>query len=282
MAACVRDQSSGYRRLHGRAGHRGARRSPATRSQKDAPLVTLESDKATMEVPSTLAGEVKEIKVKVGDKVSRGLGADQRRDRRRRSRAGARTRSCAGTGGSAAGRSTSAPAPAPAPAAAATATVTELIVPDIGGFNDVPVIERLHQSRRHDRQRRAARRTGEPKKRRWKCRQRVARAHPRREGPRRRQGLARRRARARRGRRRTGRRPRRPRRPPRRHRLPQRRAPAAAARANGHAAAGVVVHASPAIRRFARELGVTLARSRAAGPTAASRATTCRASSSAR
>ena len=32
---------------------------------KDAPLVTLESDKATMEVPSTLAGTVKDIKVKV-------------------------------------------------------------------------------------------------------------------------------------------------------------------------------------------------------------------------
>ncbi len=39
---------------------------------KDAPLVTLESDKATMEVPSTLAGVVKDIKVKVGDKVSEG------------------------------------------------------------------------------------------------------------------------------------------------------------------------------------------------------------------
>src|SRR6202453_2635749 len=39
---------------------------------KDSPLVSLESDKATMEVPSTLAGTVKEIKVKVGDKVSEG------------------------------------------------------------------------------------------------------------------------------------------------------------------------------------------------------------------
>ena len=36
------------------------------------PLVTLESDKATMDVPSPSAGTVKELRVKVGDKVSQG------------------------------------------------------------------------------------------------------------------------------------------------------------------------------------------------------------------
>src|SRR5437773_1815120 len=35
-------------------------------------LITLESDKATMDVPSPAAGTVKEVKVKVGDKVSEG------------------------------------------------------------------------------------------------------------------------------------------------------------------------------------------------------------------
>ena len=35
-------------------------------------LVSLESDKATMDVPAPAAGTVKEIKVKVGDKVSEG------------------------------------------------------------------------------------------------------------------------------------------------------------------------------------------------------------------
>src|SRR3989449_11530549 len=35
-------------------------------------LVTLESDKATMDVPSPAAGTVKDLKVKVGDKVSEG------------------------------------------------------------------------------------------------------------------------------------------------------------------------------------------------------------------
>ena len=39
---------------------------------KDQGLVTLESDKATMEVPSSIAGVVKEIKVKVGDEISEG------------------------------------------------------------------------------------------------------------------------------------------------------------------------------------------------------------------
>jgi pyruvate dehydrogenase E2 component (dihydrolipoamide acetyltransferase) len=39
---------------------------------KDQGLVTLESDKATMEVPSTVAGVVKEVKVKLGDEVSEG------------------------------------------------------------------------------------------------------------------------------------------------------------------------------------------------------------------
>jgi pyruvate dehydrogenase E2 component (dihydrolipoamide acetyltransferase) len=40
--------------------------------EKDSGLVTLETDKATMDVPSPKAGTVKEIKLKVGDKVSQG------------------------------------------------------------------------------------------------------------------------------------------------------------------------------------------------------------------
>ena len=45
---------------------------PGDSVSKEAPLVTLESDKATMEVPAPAAGIVKEIKVKLGDKVSEG------------------------------------------------------------------------------------------------------------------------------------------------------------------------------------------------------------------
>jgi dihydrolipoamide dehydrogenase len=45
---------------------------PGERIEKEQSLVTLESDKATMEIPSPAAGVVKELKVKTGDKVSQG------------------------------------------------------------------------------------------------------------------------------------------------------------------------------------------------------------------
>ena len=40
--------------------------------EKEQPLVTLESDKATMDVPSPAAGTVQQLRIKVGDKVSEG------------------------------------------------------------------------------------------------------------------------------------------------------------------------------------------------------------------
>jgi dihydrolipoyl dehydrogenase len=45
---------------------------PGDRVAKETSLVTLESDKATMEIPSSDAGLVKQLRVKVGDKVSQG------------------------------------------------------------------------------------------------------------------------------------------------------------------------------------------------------------------
>ncbi|MFO1312474.1 MAG: dihydrolipoyl dehydrogenase [Burkholderiales bacterium] len=45
---------------------------PGDKVAKEASLVTLESDKATMDVPSPVDGTVKELRVKVGDKVSEG------------------------------------------------------------------------------------------------------------------------------------------------------------------------------------------------------------------
>lgn len=69
-------------------------------------LVTLESDKATMDVPSPQAGTVKEVKVKVGDNVSEGTLI--------------LILEAAGAAG-AAGAAAAAPAAAPAPAAAAPA-----------------------------------------------------------------------------------------------------------------------------------------------------------------
>ena len=46
--------------------------SPGDSVDKEDPLIELESDKATMEVPSPVAGKVVELKVKEGDKVSEG------------------------------------------------------------------------------------------------------------------------------------------------------------------------------------------------------------------
>ena len=45
---------------------------PGDAVKPEDPLVTLESDKATMDVPAPSAGTVKSIAVKVGDKVSEG------------------------------------------------------------------------------------------------------------------------------------------------------------------------------------------------------------------
>ena len=45
---------------------------PGDRINEDDPLITLESDKASMEVPSPKSGTVAEVKVAVGDRVSKG------------------------------------------------------------------------------------------------------------------------------------------------------------------------------------------------------------------
>jgi len=79
---------------------------PGDNVQPEDPLIALESDKATMEVPSPAAGVIKELKVKVGDKVSQGtlvLTLD------------------AEASAEPAAASASAPAPAPAKAAAPAA-----------------------------------------------------------------------------------------------------------------------------------------------------------------
>src|SRR5437764_1033723 len=61
---------------------------PGDAVTKEQSLVTLESDKATMEIPSPTAGVVKELKIKTGDKVSQGSpilvleGAEQRAEPR--------------------------------------------------------------------------------------------------------------------------------------------------------------------------------------------------------
>ena len=45
---------------------------PGDTIEKEQSIVTLESDKATMDVPSSHSGVVKEVRVKVGDTISEG------------------------------------------------------------------------------------------------------------------------------------------------------------------------------------------------------------------
>jgi len=100
----------------------------------DDAIATLESDKATMDVPSTVDGVIKEVLVQLGAKVGEGSVLIK-----------------VETGGAAAAApapAAQAAAPAPAPAAApvtaapaAGGGVVEVKVPDIGDFAEVPVIE---------------------------------------------------------------------------------------------------------------------------------------------
>ncbi|GAC1390011.1 MAG: dihydrolipoyllysine-residue acetyltransferase [Variovorax sp.] len=112
---------------------------PGDSVKAEQSLVTVESDKASMEIPSSAAGVVKELRVKLGDKVKQGSllvvleGTNQA--------------SPSGPAGS--------PKPQPAPGlvagaksaasppAAATVGPVEVRVPDIGDFKDVAVIELL-------------------------------------------------------------------------------------------------------------------------------------------
>ncbi|MGL6734209.1 biotin/lipoyl-containing protein, partial [Xanthomonas hortorum] len=115
---------------------------------KDQSLVTLESDKATMEVPSSVSGVVKEIKVKVGDSLSQGalVALIEVAD------AGAETAAAPAPAAAPAAPAKAAPAAAPAPAAKAEPAapaasseggLVEALVPDIGDYTDIPVIEVL-------------------------------------------------------------------------------------------------------------------------------------------
>jgi pyruvate dehydrogenase E2 component (dihydrolipoamide acetyltransferase) len=112
-------------------------------------LVTLESDKATMDVPAPAAGTVKELKVKVGDKVSEGSAiltlesADAGGAKAAPTATASRPGSAATAPPAAAETKPSEPAardPTPS-AAVGPAGVIPVKVPDIGDFKDVPVIE---------------------------------------------------------------------------------------------------------------------------------------------
>jgi pyruvate dehydrogenase E2 component (dihydrolipoamide acetyltransferase) len=104
---------------------------PGDEVKAEQSLVTLESDKAAMDVPSPAAGIVREVLAKIGDKVSMGSSILTLED----------------SAAPAAKPEAAAPkAEAPAPKAEAPAPsggTIEVKVPDIGDFKDVPIIEIL-------------------------------------------------------------------------------------------------------------------------------------------
>jgi pyruvate dehydrogenase E2 component (dihydrolipoamide acetyltransferase) len=105
---------------------------PGDTVAKEQSLITLESDKATMEIPSPEGGVVRELKIKVGDKVSKGspiLVLDAKAEASRKEPAPPPTK-----------KGEARPAAAPTAAKAGAQTVA---VPDIGDFKEVEVIEVL-------------------------------------------------------------------------------------------------------------------------------------------
>lgn len=112
---------------------------PGDTIKAEQSLLTVESDKASMEIPSSQAGVLKELKVKLGDKVKQGsviavieaAGA-----------AAAPAPAAAAPAPAPAPAQAAAPAPAPQAAASASGSI-DVKVPDIGDFKDVAVIELL-------------------------------------------------------------------------------------------------------------------------------------------
>jgi pyruvate dehydrogenase E2 component (dihydrolipoamide acetyltransferase) len=103
-------------------------------------LITVESDKASMEIPSSTAGVVKEIKVAVGGKVKEGSVVLVLEAEGAGASAGPAPAPAAAPAAAAPAPAAAAPAPAAAPAASGP---VEVKVPDIGDFKDVAVIELL-------------------------------------------------------------------------------------------------------------------------------------------
>lgn len=107
------------------------------RIEKDQSLVTLESEKATLEVPSLLAGVVKELRVKVGDLVSQGSVI-----------ARVAVEGLAHAAGDAAAANAPQPGantitPASPSASFARSTAKIVTVTDLGGAQSAPVVEIL-------------------------------------------------------------------------------------------------------------------------------------------
>ncbi len=106
-------------------------------------LITVESDKASMEIPSSHAGRVKELKLQLGDKVAEGSLVLVLETESADSAAPAPAAAAAPTSAAAPAPAPAAAAAAPAPAPAAGGGQVDVLVPDIGDFDEVTVIEVL-------------------------------------------------------------------------------------------------------------------------------------------
>ena len=112
---------------------------PGDTVSKEQSLITLESDKATMEIPSPSDGVVRELKVKMGDKVSQGSPILEL-DSADKAKAAAQK---AAPPQKPVPQQKPAPAPTPAPKPAQGGEAMTVPVPDIGDFKEVEVIEVL-------------------------------------------------------------------------------------------------------------------------------------------
>jgi pyruvate dehydrogenase E2 component (dihydrolipoamide acetyltransferase) len=117
------------------------------RVEKDQSLVTLESDKATMEVPAPFAGVIKELKVKVGDEVDEGhvialveAEGDAPAEAPKADAPKAEAPKAAAPKTEEPKAAAPAPAAAKAPSASKSSGPVNVTVPDIGG-KPVPIIE---------------------------------------------------------------------------------------------------------------------------------------------
>ena len=110
----------------------------------DQSLISLESDKATMDVPSPVEGAIAEVLAKVGDKVSMGTLIARIESEARETPKAEAAPAKAAAAPPAPAKVPSAPAgKVAAPVAPAKAAAIDITIPDIGDFNDVPVIEIL-------------------------------------------------------------------------------------------------------------------------------------------
>lgn len=103
--------------------------SPGDQINAEQPLLTLESDKATMDIPAPFAGTVKELKVQTGDKVSQDSLILLMEE------------SAQSASPSPQSSASSAESPSPRQPPVAEKTVREVAVPDIGDFKNVAIIE---------------------------------------------------------------------------------------------------------------------------------------------